>query len=101
MGFWGTLFNALQYAPLVLEVTKAMQGKPDDSPEKAQEDLRQQAQVQQRQIDALQQDVTNLRDRVRQLESVVATLQLWAWIGLTSLGILVVIMLIVVLTTRH
>ncbi|HOS44065.1 MAG TPA: hypothetical protein PK794_10275 [Armatimonadota bacterium] len=33
MGLWGTLLNALQFAPLVLEVTRAVGGKqapPDD-----------------------------------------------------------------------
>jgi flagellar motility protein MotE (MotC chaperone) len=94
------MLNALQYAPLVMEVTKAMGGKPEEAPETTPDELKGQLQAQQKRIEETQEEVSRLRDRMRQLESAVSTLQLWAWIGLTSLGILVVIMLIVMLTRR-
>jgi hypothetical protein len=102
MAIWGTLLNALQYAPLVLEVTRALGGKQPEAhheaPDASQHELDALRKATDHRFEELTGEVNHLRERLRHAEEAVMALQLWVKIGMPSLGILVVILLIVVLS---
>ena len=96
MPFFNNFLKWAQYAPLVLEAFRAVAPKEagheaDDSSRTALAELRKD--VIER-IAELEDELVRTKARTRELESMLATLQLWVWIGTGGLGLLTIIALI-------
>ena len=80
-----------------MEMVKAITPAPAPAPENeaALENLKREMKER---LAGIEQENTRLRSRVRDLESLIGTLQLWIWIGGGTLAILTIILLIAVLT---
>lgn len=100
MGFLSKLFGVLQYAPLVIEVTRSLSGKqgaPDEQ-EASQHDLDALRRESEKRFSEIDGEISHLRERIRHMESALVSLQLWVKIGVVSLAIVVVLLLIVVVS---
>lgn len=102
MAALGNVMKLLQYAPMLFEVVKSvLPALPSREP--AQHDvMRDEMASFQRHIverfTELENENTRLRTRLRDMEGLVSTLQLWVWVGGGALFLLFLITLIVVLT---
>jgi septal ring factor EnvC (AmiA/AmiB activator) len=100
MGFMSSLLNVAQYIPLVMEVTRAFTGNPQEETEHktaiaAVDDLRHQTE---KRLKEQTQEINALRERLRHAENRVTSLLLWVTIGIPALAILMIVLLILVLT---
>ena len=97
----GLLMRWLQYIPLVFELVKAITPTPPHTAARENQsaiaDLKKAFEDQ---LADIEHENNRLRSRIRDLESLVNTLQLWVWIGGGTLGVLVIILLIAVLSRR-
>jgi len=95
---FGSLLKMMQYAPMVFEFFKAIMPsaatpEPRQDDEALQELARFQRNMESRFAD-MEEEITRLRVRVREAESLAMTLQVWLYIGLPAaflVGILAII----------
>jgi hypothetical protein len=99
MSFFSAIGKLLQYAPLVMEVTRAMGGpNGQTAPETPHAEFESYKSSTDKRIDALSREVTQLRDRLRRAEEALVNALLWLRIGVPVLAILAIVILIILLS---